>query len=73
MNFERNTFEHSASDNGANSVAMLISVIGIFLALLGVEGLLTAGWMAALICWAFVVLGACTFGLGLTLRYSCQE
>lgn len=73
MNFERNTLDHSATDDGANSIAMLISVVGIFLGLLGAEGLLTAGWMAPPVSWAFVGFGACTFGLGLTLRYSCQE
>lgn len=60
-------------DGASNSVAMLISVIGLMLGLLGLNGLLQANWLGYGVGWAFLGLGSCTFGLGLVLRYSCKE
>ena len=74
MNYDpKLTLEYPDADAESNAVAILISFIGLMVALLGAEGLFRQVWIGTGVCWAFVVLGLCTFLLGLALRYSTQH
>ena len=58
---------HPDTAADADAVAVLIGFIGLMLALLGLQGMLSPGWLSLGVCWAFAGLGLSTIALGVVL------